>query len=91
MPAPQSDGWLVSSLDAEGLDASRLTGMHIDRFGDQYLLGPLGIEQRTWECQPDGLPLATGGLWLRARDSAKIGQLFLDGGAWNGQQLAGRC
>ena len=63
------------------------TGMHIDEFGDQYLFEPLGIMDRRWEYQSDGLPLATGGLWLRARDSAKFGQLFLDGGLWNGQQV----
>lgn len=63
------------------------SGVHIDEFGDEYLLQPLGITQRRWEYQSDGLPLATGGLWLRARDAAKIGQLFLDGGLWNGQQV----
>jgi len=63
------------------------TGLHIDEFGDQYLFQPLGITGARWEYQADGLPLATGGLWIKARDAAKIGQLFLDGGIWNGQQV----
>ncbi len=63
------------------------TGMHIDEYADLNLLTPLGIERRTWEYQNDGLPLATGGLWLRARDSAKIGQVFLDDGVWQGAQI----
>ena len=63
------------------------SGVHLDEFGDEYLFQPLGITQRRWEYQSDGLPLATGGLWIRARDAAKIGQLFLDGGLWNGQQV----
>lgn len=63
------------------------TGMHIDEFGDQNLFAPLGITDLRWEYQSDGLPLATGGLWIKARDAAKIGQLFLDGGLWNGQQV----
>ena len=62
-------------------------GIHIDEFAAQYLFGPMGIQTVRWEYQSDGLPLATGGLWMRARDSAKFGQLFLDGGTWNGQQL----
>lgn len=62
-------------------------GIHIDEFAAQYLFGPMGIQSLRWEYQSDGLPLATGGLWMRARDSAKFGQLFLDGGTWDGQQL----
>jgi CubicO group peptidase (beta-lactamase class C family) len=62
-------------------------GIHIDEFADLHLFGPLGIEDRLWEYQADGLPLATGGLWLRARDSAKLGQVFLDDGQWQGQQV----
>ena len=65
------------------------TGLHIDEFGDQHLLGPLGITDRRWEYQSDGLPLATGGLWMRGRDSAKIGQLFLDGGGVAKQRFPG--
>ena len=64
-----------------------LSGVHIDEFGLQYLFEPLGITRVNWEYQSDGLPLATGGLWMKARDSAKFGQLFLDSGLWHGQQV----
>jgi len=63
------------------------TGTHIDEYAALYLFEPMGIQTERWEYQSDGLPLATGGLWMRARDSAKFGQLFVDGGSWNGQQL----
>lgn len=63
------------------------TGVHLDVYGRDQLFTPLGIQDWRWEYQADGLPLATGGLWLRARDTAKIGQLFLDGGLWNGLQV----
>lgn len=63
------------------------SGVHIDAYADDRFFGPLGITARRWEYQADGLPLATGGLWLRARDAAKIGQVFLDGGRWQGQQV----
>ena len=64
-----------------------LSGAHIDEFGDQYLFEPLGITRVNWEYQSDGLPLATGGLWMKARDSARFGQLLLDEGRWNGQRI----
>lgn len=63
------------------------TGVHLDVYGRDHLFQPLGIQDWRWEYQADGLPLATGGLWLRARDTAKIGQLFLDDGVWNGLQV----
>lgn len=42
------------------------SGMHLDEYGDLYLFGPLGITAGRWEYQSDGLPLATGGLWIRS-------------------------
>ncbi|MDX1507955.1 MAG: serine hydrolase, partial [Woeseiaceae bacterium] len=63
------------------------SGVHLDDFAEQRFFGAMGISRLRWEYQADGLPLATGGLWLRGRDAAKIGQLFLDGGSWQGQQV----
>ena len=63
------------------------SGVHLDEFAEQRFFGAMGITNLNWEYQADGLPLATGGLWLRGRDSAKIGQVFLDGGRWQGQQI----
>ena len=63
------------------------TGIHLDEFGENFLFAPLGIQSIDWQYQNDGLPLATGGLSLKPRDIAKIGQLFLDEGRWQGQQI----
>lgn len=40
-----------------------------------------------WPTDPAGIELGYGGLKLAAVNMAKIGQLYLDGGRWNGQQL----
>jgi CubicO group peptidase (beta-lactamase class C family) len=63
------------------------TGEHSDVFAERHLFGPLGIERYYWQKQRDGLCNAWAGLSLRPRDMAKIGQLVLDGGRWEGQQL----
>jgi CubicO group peptidase (beta-lactamase class C family) len=63
------------------------TGQHSDLLAERYLFGPLGIERYHWHKQQDGLCNAWAGLSLRPRDMAKIGQLMLDGGRWQGQQI----
>jgi CubicO group peptidase (beta-lactamase class C family) len=52
-----------------------------------YLLDPLRITDVTWTRTPTGLPDLGGGLYLHARDMVKFGQLYMDDGRWNGQQI----
>lgn len=40
-----------------------------------------------WVADPTGINTAGWGLTLSAMDMAKIGQLYLDGGMWNGKQI----
>ena len=66
------------------------TGQHPTAFAEDYLFGPLQIEDYRWfrnGDHPDGLPHFGGGLRLKSRDLAKLGQLYLDGGRWGGQQV----
>ncbi len=51
------------------------------------LFQPLGIVDVVWSLGPDGVPAAASGLRLRPRDLAKIGQMVLDRGQWNGTQV----
>jgi CubicO group peptidase (beta-lactamase class C family) len=51
------------------------------------LLQPLGIEPGPWFKDAAGNPHAMAGLPLRAEDLAKIGQLVLQRGVWQGQTL----
>lgn len=62
-------------------------GMRADRFIAQELFGPLGISRFTWALDPAGNPHGMAGLRIRARDLALLGQLLLQGGVWNGEQL----
>jgi CubicO group peptidase (beta-lactamase class C family) len=51
------------------------------------LFNPLGIENPTWDASPQGITLGGFGLNLRTEDIARFGQLYLQKGMWNGQQL----
>jgi CubicO group peptidase (beta-lactamase class C family) len=70
-----------------GAVIERATGMGLLEFGNQYLFGPLQVEGGIWERMAGGYMFASGGIYLRPREQAKIGSLFLNGGYWAGQQI----
>lgn len=60
----------------------------IPAFADQFLFGPLNIHSAHWAPFDNGTQTDTGGhIRMRPRDMAKLGQLILQKGAWDGQQL----
>lgn len=63
------------------------TGMKLSEFAEEYLFGPLGITDYRWESLKDGLTYGAQGLWLSARDMAKIGVLMVSNGAWKGNRI----
>ena len=65
----------------------RATGMRTDRYSEERLFKPLGIEQVQWVYSPLNIPQTGGGMRLTSRELLKIGQLYLDGGRWHGQQI----
>lgn len=67
----------------------RVSGLGLEAFAFQYLFQSLGITEAIWaDCRnAPGVAFAGGGLYLRPRDMAKVGQLFLQGGAWEGTQV----
>jgi len=56
-------------------------------FLNTYLLDPLDITRIAWVETPTGLPDLGGGLYLHGRDMLKFGQMYMDDGRWNGQQI----
>ena len=74
-----------SALMAEIVRKS--TGMHVDKYAERYLFGPLGIRDYHWKKTPTGHPDTEGGLYLAAPDLAKIGLLYLNDGVWEGKRI----
>jgi beta-lactamase family protein len=87
--APPGRTWNYSSGLAEVLAAvlKKATGEPLDEWARKTLFEPLGITDVAWYKYAQGSPIAAGGLRLRPRDLAKIGQLVLQHGAWNGTQI----
>ncbi|MCW8879418.1 MAG: beta-lactamase family protein [Kangiellaceae bacterium] len=72
---------------ALGAAVENASMQQLEDFADQYLFGPMAITSHIWAFTPMGRAHTGGGLWISSRDMAKFGQLFLNGGSWNGQQL----
>ncbi len=63
------------------------SGMEVNTFAEERLFNPLGITEYIWTRYPDESLETDGGLALRSRGLAKIGQLFLNNGKWKGDQI----
>ena len=65
----------------------RATRQSVPDFARDTLFAPLGITRVRWPSQPLGSAMTGGGLSLRGRDLLKLGQLYLNGGTWNGRRV----
>jgi len=65
----------------------RATTQKSDKFAEQYLFGPLGINDYVWDKYPDGSLKTGSGLRMRPRDMAKLGYLYLKNGLWKGKRI----
>lgn len=86
-----SFSYATSGVVTLGNIITRASSMSIPEFADKFLFEPMGIENVRWpitnSLNNQGLAMTGGGLNMRPRDMAKIGQLILNKGLWNGGQL----
>lgn len=89
MVAPPGLVWRYNNGSAEvaGAIVKKVTGKPLDHFAREALFEPLAIDDWEWGTMANGDPGASWGLRLRLRDLAKIGQLVLDRGSWQGRQV----
>lgn len=63
------------------------SGMALENYAQQWLLGPLNIQKSVWRHSPDGKATGATGFGLTPRDAAKLGALFINEGVWNGSRI----
>lgn len=87
--APAGAEWNYSGGCTELLGAvvRKAAGVPLEAFAQEALFTPLDVPDVDWNRYPDGIPAAASGLRLRSRDLAKVGQLVLARGAWNGRRV----
>jgi CubicO group peptidase (beta-lactamase class C family) len=90
--APAGEGFFYNTgaLTLVSAIIRKATGRPLDEFAREALFEPLGITRVEWG-RYKGDTDAGGGLRLRPRDMAKMGQLVLAGGRWNGRQIVSRA
>lgn len=64
-----------------------VTGKSLMDYLQPRLWSPLEIERVLWERSPEGVEKGGWGMYLSVEDMAKLGQLCLQNGEWNGKQL----
>jgi CubicO group peptidase (beta-lactamase class C family) len=87
--SPYGRAWSYCTAGASTLGPllERATQQSVPAFAQAVLFKPLGIESVKWQFQPLGSAMTGGGLQLRSRDLLKLGQLYLNNGRWQGQQV----
>ena len=65
----------------------KTSGQKLIDFLTPRLFNKLGIENPTWEEDPRGINTGGFGLNVRTEDIARFGQMYLQEGMWNGEQL----
>lgn len=81
---------LYVSIDTQvlGMILVKATGKSITEYMNEKIWSQIGAESEAyWLVDKSGMEFAIGGLNVTARDYAKLGQLFLDSGRWQGKQL----
>ena len=68
----------------------KITNTWIPDLFYQTLARPLGITEYHLNLAPNGEAYMGGGWYLRPRDQLKLGQLYLNGGTWNGKRLVSK-
>lgn len=81
---------LYVSIDTQvlGMILVQATGKSVTEYMHEKLWSKIGAESDAyWIIDNAGMEFAIGGLNATARDYAKVGQLFLDSGRWQGKQV----
>jgi len=89
IPNPPGTQFMYNSAATYMLSAivQQVTGQKDLDYLQPRLFEPLSIHGETWETCPRGINVGGWGLSVQTEALAKVGQLYLQRGAWQGQQL----
>lgn len=67
--------------------AEKLSGENLLTFLWKEVLFKLNVREAAWSCCPKGHCIGGSGLYIRSSDMVKLGEVYLEGGSFNGQRI----
>lgn len=86
-PYGRAFSYCTAGANLVGLIAGRAVDEDLEAYAQRRLFTPLGFDDVTWPRTGASDVMASGGLELTTTMLARLGQLFLNGGSWNGEQI----
>lgn len=80
-------GYSTGSSHVVSAVLTEATGRTALDYAREHLAGPLGITIHSWQGSPEGYSFGGNSVRMTPRDLARLGQLYLQEGRWNGRQV----
>lgn len=91
LPVVKEPGAEFDYSTADSILAGRMiekaTGQRLDAYLYDHVFSKLGQGWPQWENDPQGHPIGGGGMDMKLTDMMKLGQVYLAGGKWQGEQI----
>jgi len=89
MKYPPGKEWAYTSCNPMliGGIIKRVSNLSVMEFAEKHLFAPLGITNYRWTKDPSGNAMTGGSFYMLPTDMLKIGQLILNDGIWENQQI----